>query len=236
MKAMIRFGARRLAGLALCLGGAAAAWAGSVSIPGMGGNVSVPVASLPEVRWQTVIHQEYDFSCGSAAVATLLTYHYEHAVSEDKVFQAMFRHGDQRKIHAEGFSMLDMKRYLDSQGLRSDGFRISLDKLARLGVPAIALVNTKGYRHFVVVRGIQGDRVLLADPAVGSVAISRRTFEQIWNGIVLAARSSLQTARSHFNDERDWRGWPQAPISKGVSRTGLGMFTLTIPGRNELGR
>lgn len=210
--------------------------AGPLRIQGAGGSFSVPVTSLKEARLQTVVRQQYDFSCGSAAVATLLTYHYERPVNEADAFEFMFRTGDQEKIRQEGFSMLDMKRFLDDRGLRSDGFRLSLDRLAEIGVPGIALINTRGYHHFVVVRGMRQGKVLLADPVAGSVAIDRAEFERIWNGVILAARSDVETARRHFNDSRDWRAWPDAPIAQGVDRNGLGMFTLSLPGRNELGR
>jgi predicted double-glycine peptidase len=214
------------------------AWAGniSISIQGTGTTFNIGVPSQAEARWDSVIRQKYDFSCGSAAVATLLTYHYEMPTSEQDVFQAMFRDGDKKKIQTEGFSMLDMKRYLDKRGMRSDGFRMTLDQLSSVGVPGIALVNTRGYRHFVIIRGIDDERVLLGDPAAGDTAISREYFEQIWSGAVLAAREKREIAQRFFNNERDWRTWPSAPTSQGLDRTdGLGMFLLTLPGPNELG-
>lgn len=212
------------------------AQAGMTYINGFAGSFSLPVKSLKEARWDTVIHQQYDFSCGSAAVATLLTYHYDMPVSEADVFKVMYRHGNQDKIRQEGFSMLDMKRFLDSRGLHSDGFRMGLDQLVKIGVPAIVLVNTQGYKHFVVVRGLRDDTILLADPAIGSIAVPREQFEAIWDGTVLAARARIQIARENFNTLRDWEPWPTAPIGEGVDRAGLGMFVLSLPGRNELGR
>src|SRR3546814_9354722 len=74
---------------------------------------SIPVMSLKEKRWTNVVRQQYDFSCGSAAVATLLTYHYEMPTDEARAFEEMFVRGDQAKIQAEGFSMLDIKQFLD---------------------------------------------------------------------------------------------------------------------------
>lgn len=211
-------------------------YAGQVHIHGFAGSFSFPVKSLKEARWDTVIHQQYDFSCGSAAVATLLTYHYEMPVKEATVFETMFQAGNQAKIRNEGFSMLDMKRFLDSRGLHSDGFRMSLDQLIKIGVPAIVLVNTQGYKHFVVVRGMRDNTMLLADPAIGSIAVPREQFEAIWDGTVLAARARIQVARESFNSMRDWEAWPTAPIGAGVDRSGLGMFVLSLPGQNELGR
>ena len=210
--------------------------AGQLRLHAFPGAFSPPVESRSESRWQTVIRQHYDFSCGSAAVATLLSFHYATPTGEDTVFREMYAAGDQDKIRAEGFSMLDMKRFLDRRGLQTDGFRMDLDKLAALQVPGIVLVNTRGYRHFVVVRGVETDRVLLADPAAGNVAIARSEFERIWNGVVLAARGRLDTARAHFNLARDWDDWPRAPLQASGRQTDTGMLLLNLPGRLELGR
>ncbi|RYF14189.1 MAG: peptidase C39, partial [Oxalobacteraceae bacterium] len=40
-------------------------------------NFTAPVTSLIGRRFETVVRQQYDFSCGSAALATLLRYHYD---------------------------------------------------------------------------------------------------------------------------------------------------------------
>ncbi|HET8700950.1 MAG TPA: C39 family peptidase [Nitrococcus sp.] len=226
--------------LALCLIGSLlmtvpAAQAANVHIPGFSGGFSMFAKSLKQARWDTTVHQQYDYSCGSAAVATLLTYHYNMPTPETAVFQAMFRAGDQQKIRTQGFSMLDMKRYLDSRGLHSDGFRMTLNALEKIGVPGITLVNTKGYRHFVVIKGVTATEVVVGDPAAGTTVVPRKLFEQIWNGEVLAARARIITARAHFNTIKDWSVRPQAPLTRGVDRTGLGLFTLTLPGLHEFG-
>lgn len=222
---------------ALDLAAMSASLAGPAAIQGAGGAFSVPVMSLKEKRWTTVVRQQYDFSCGSAAVATLLTYHYEMPIDEAQVFEEMFVRGDQPKIRAEGFSMLDIKQFLDRRGLKSDGFRMPLDKLADIGVPAIVLITTGGYRHFVVIKGIEADRILVADPAFGTTIWPRDRFEAAWGeGIVLAAREGIEVAQANFGDIPDWQIRPKAPIGQGVDRSGLGTFTLTLPGRFEFGR
>src|SRR3546814_9634417 len=103
--------------LAAVVGGAAlnaavtsAILAGPAVIQGAGGFFSIPVMSLKEKRWTNVVRQQYDFSCGSAAVATLLTYHYEMPTDEARAFEEMFVRGDQAKIQAEGFSMLEDRK------------------------------------------------------------------------------------------------------------------------------
>jgi predicted double-glycine peptidase len=177
----------------------------------LAGNVSVPVVSMKEARFVRTLHQQYDFSCGSAAVATLLTHHYGHKVSEAEVFQAMFEHGDRDKIRAEGFSMLDMKRYLDAQGFPTIGVEASLDELANAKVPAIALINENGYAHFVVVKGVRAEDVVIGDPAMGTRVLGRTQFESYrMNNILLVVNERTELAR--FDLAEDWRVRPKAPV------------------------
>ncbi len=197
-----------------------------------GNTFSMPVRTIKQIRQQvafrTTLHQKYDFSCGSAAVATLLTYHYGRPVDEIEVFQWMYASGDQAKIRREGFSLLDMKRYLEHVGYVADGVKVSLDELARVGVPAIALVSDQGYRHFVVVKGLRGSRVMLGDPALGGRIVSREQFESMWvGGIFFAIRSHLDLAR--FNAPADWSAHLAAPVALGVARDSLATFSLGVP-------
>ncbi len=214
--------------------------AGSISIPGLTGSGTflVDVPSKKETRKQTVILQQHDFSCGSAAVATLLTYHYNMPTPEKTVFQAMYKAGNRKKIQAQGFSMLDMKRYLDARGFNAGGFRMTLDQFIKIGVPGITLVNTKGYKHFVVVKGVEGNRVLLGDPAAGTVVVSRETFEGLWNGAVLAARNHIKVARAHFNADNEWHAWPGSPVSNQLTpdSTKSIALPLSLPGTIEIAR
>lgn len=221
-------------GLLVCGLGLNTAFAGNINLSGIGGAFTVPAKSLKELRWDTIERQQYDYSCGSAAVATYLTYHYERPTSESEVFQAMYAVGNQQKIQREGFSMLDMKNYLDGRGYNSDGFRMGLDKLAEIGVPAIALIDVNGYKHFVVIKGVEADRVVIGDPALGSIVVDRPLFESIWNGIVLASRDDMDTGKDYFNQARDWRLRTRAPINDRLDRGGLGVFLFGLPGRQEL--
>ncbi|WP_299234782.1 C39 family peptidase [uncultured Halomonas sp.] len=224
-----------MASLLLTLGSLEAI-AGQVTIANRFGNFQVEAKSLQEKGWDRVVRQEYDFSCGSAAVATLLTYHYQRDTTEAEVFETMIRAGDAEKIQRYGFSMLDMKRYLDGSGLNADGFRISLDDFIRIGVPAITMVNTGGYKHFVVVKGIDADSILVGDPAAGTLVVPREQFEQLWSGTVLGARAEIEVARQHFNHDQDWAVRPESPLSRGVNRSSVGASLLTLPAYNELGR
>ncbi|CAJ0796768.1 hypothetical protein LMG7141_03285 [Ralstonia condita] len=207
--------------------------AGSIDMLGTGGGTySVPVTSMKEARFLRTLHQRYDFSCGSAAVATLLTYQYGYPVSEQAVFQAMYLHGDQEKIRREGFSLLDIKRYLESQGFDADGFEQPLEALDTARLPAIVLLSENGYHHFVVVKGMQDGRVLVGDPAMGTRAIARASFESMWDNHLLFVIHNRE-ASATFNSPSDWRVAPRAPLAEGIDRSGLGNIVIPKHGPSD---
>lgn len=224
---------RRLALLGAALGWSMTAEAADVTLSVPGGFVTLPVTSFAEQRFRGVVRQAHDFSCGSAALATLLTHHYGRPTTEETVFNDMIAHGDRVRIERQGFSMLDMKGYLERNGYDSDGFRADLDALSRAGVPAIAVVTTGGYAHFVVVKGVEGSRVLLADPARGNRVVDRETFQAQWNGILFAITDHIGEGRSTFNTADTWHITPRAPIGIALSSQSLSSFVLALPrGRN----
>ncbi|UGQ48266.1 C39 family peptidase [Massilia endophytica] len=213
----------------LALGGAAQ----SAELPNVtGAAYAVPVTSLKEARYLSTVRQQYDFSCGSAAVATLLTYHYNYPVSEQTAFQQMYLHGDQAKIRQQGFSLLDIKRFLAAHGFMADGFQLPLAKLAEAHYPAIVLVAENGYRHFVVIKGLSEDRVLIGDPSGGTRAIARSAFEAMWqNRLLFVIHGRPGAAR--FNEAADWRVAPRARVEDAIDRESLWRLTLPKLGPND---
>jgi predicted double-glycine peptidase len=210
--------------LAACAAGVAQA--GSVELPTqVGGAYAVGATSMKEARFRATIRQQFDFSCGSAALSTLLTHHYGHAVTEQAVFEEMYRSGDQKKIRREGFSLLDMKRYLEAHGFQADGFEAPLDKLASAGIPAVVLVNESGYNHFVVVKGVLDQRVLIGDPASGTRAVPQAQFHAMWVNQILFVISNAGD-RAKFNSAADWSVAQRAPLAQGIQRDSLSGIVL----------
>ncbi|WP_298270887.1 C39 family peptidase [Geobacter sp.] len=224
---------RQFLGTFAILAASSSAVAATMTVPGGNGDFTVKVMSMQERRFRSTIRQQNDFSCGSAALATLLTYHYEDKVSEQQVFDAMFDAGDQERIRREGFSMLDMKKYLEANGYGANGYKIDLPKLAKIGVPAIALINHNGYKHFVVVKGVTAKEVLLGDPSLGTRTVQRPEFEKMWNGLVFIVLNKKNVAQHHFNNEKEWRVREKAPLGMALSPSELANMTLFLPGRND---
>jgi len=144
-----------------------------------------PVRSLYEQRQEHVFLQQYDLSCGAAALATILNYQHGEPVDERQVAiglisRDLYLANPDILRRREGFSLLDMNRYarqLDYDGNAVGGISFE-DLVAR--APAIVPVNLYGYSHFVVFRGTLGSNVLLADPAFGNRTLAAQPFIDAW--------------------------------------------------------
>jgi len=183
-----------------------------------GGGFGVEMATMLDRRFYSVVRQRYDFSCGSAALATLMRYHYGIQVDEQATFAGMWDKGDQEAIRKSGFSLLDMKRYLGAHKLDTQGFKVTLDQIGKTGVPGIALTVTRGYRHFVVIKGVSATEVLVGDPSRGMVRYSREQFGKIWDGLFFVITSARHVGEASFNRAAQWRVVGRPPIGGAQSR------------------
>ena len=153
---------------------------------GVGNSVArEPVTSFLELREKNVVLQEWDLSCGAAALTTLLRYQHGVDVTEKEVATELIG----RKEYLEnpellkikqGFSLLDLKRYVDKRGFLGEGYGgLTMENLIALA-PVLIPINLDGYNHFVIFRGVAGKRVLVADPAWGNRVMKKDTFLQSW--------------------------------------------------------
>ena len=160
-----------------------------------------PVQSLLEIRQNRVVVQQWDLSCGAAALATILKYQHGDPVTEKEV--AIGRMGRPEYIenpsvvtYRQGFSLLDLKRFVDERGYNGVGLgHLDVDDLVEYA-PIIVPISVHAYRHFVVFRGILNDRVLLADPAFGNRKMSRSRFEKAWLALPEVGRVGFYVERT----------------------------------------
>ena len=148
-----------------------------------------PVQSVLEIRHDRVIIQKWDLSCGAAALATVMYYQFDEPVTEKEIAHALMRrteyieHPELIQLR-EGFSFLDLKRYLQTYRGRSlykgEGLgQLELSDLIERA-PVMVPVNALGYNHFVVFRGVMANRVLVADPAWGNRTMTIDKFQRMW--------------------------------------------------------
>ncbi len=176
------------AGVVWCLLRTSSVMAGEVRVAmgsyGTGTTLVLPVASAKEVKERGVILQRLDYSCGSAALATLFTSYLNQPYSESEIIDFIVRTGNMQKIIVRrGFSLLDLKRFAEAHGISATGYALDYDSLLDFKCPVLLPLyqaETK-MRHFVIFRGATEDRVFLADPALGRRTMMRSEFERMWN-------------------------------------------------------
>ncbi|MGH7116612.1 MAG: C39 family peptidase [Stellaceae bacterium] len=144
-----------------------------------------PVRSLLEMRHHDVVIQSWDLSCGAAALATLLRYEWGDPVTEKQIARGLMGRKEyvrdpQLVQIREGFSLLDLKRYVQEHGFKGEGLgKLEFSDLVE-NAPIMVPVDALGYNHFVIFRGVLGDRVLLADPAWGNRTMTIDKFQRMW--------------------------------------------------------
>jgi uncharacterized protein len=159
------------------------------------------VKSLLEMRRENVVMQKWDLSCGAAALTTLLNFQHHDMVTEKEVATALMGREEYIKNPLlvnirQGFSLLDLKRYADTRGYEGIGYgKLTLDSLVKKA-PIIVPLNLLGYNHFVVFRGIKGNRVLLADPAWGNRTLLVEQFEKAWINFPQMGKVGFAVART----------------------------------------
>lgn len=160
--------------------------AATLTIPAGGVRLTKSAVSLKDMRNGRLVRQGWDISCGAAALSTILQYHYRHKVTEAGIVVSILKNTDPSRVRARGgFSLLDLKRFVEALGYQGKGYGgLTLKDLNDFKMPGIIAVRIRGLDHFVVFRGQIGDRVLLGDPAFGNLTMPEEQFLEIWpNGI-----------------------------------------------------
>ncbi len=149
-------------------------------------DVVVRVEPLKSKQFRNVVRQAYDYSCGSAALTTILDYYLGRNFQERQVMEGLLQFGEtERIIQRRGFSFLDMKRLVTALGHPSGGFKAELSDLIELKHPAIAPIEYAGFKHFVVIKAVVDGHVFVADPALGNISFTLRRFSEIWDNNTL---------------------------------------------------
>jgi uncharacterized protein len=141
------------------------------------------VRSFLEIRQERVVLQEWDLSCGAASLATILAFQHGDPIPEREIAMAMLRATEAELVKQRlGFSLLDLKRFLESRGYAGDGYgEVGLADLVTLA-PAIVPIRVQAFDHFVVFRGLAAGRAVLADSAYGNRTMLVSRFLEVWRG------------------------------------------------------
>lgn len=145
------------------------------------------VTPMTEYRDDCTVKQEFDYSCGSAALGTLLNYYLGENFSEKQIIQGLMAYGDKEQIkQLRAFSFWDMQQFVTRLGYTSGGYNASFSDLEDPEIwPCIVPIEIFGYRHFVVLKGIYKGHVFVADPWRGNSSFPVPQFQAMWYSNIL---------------------------------------------------
>lgn len=196
---------------------------------------------MKTLRDENVVRQRFDFSCGAAALATLLQYGFGEGVTEREILAQLFDLlSDQEKtaVRSTGFSLLHLQRVAEARGYQAAGFRLDPEQLAALSGPVIVFIEPHGYKHFAVLRAVREGRVYLADPARGNIRLPAYTFLDGWlqpdsKGIIFAVepRTGLPQSRMPLTLTRP--GFPQPEMMTAREMVTVGNLLSGSPIRSR---
>ncbi len=147
---------------------------------------AVTIKPAVEDQFRGIVRQAYDYSCGSAALTTLLNGYGGLSLTEQQTMSGLLQYGEyQRIIERRSFSLLDMKRFVTALGLNSGGYRGKFSDLIELKQPAIVPITYAGFKHFVVYKAYKDGRVYVADPALGNISFDEVRFKEVWDNNTL---------------------------------------------------
>jgi len=178
---------------------------------------SVKIKPALQDQFRGIVRQAYDYSCGSAALTTLLNGYVGTQLNEQQIMNGLLEYGERDKIiERRSFSLLDMKRFVNALGLDSGGYRGEFEDLVKQGQPAIVPISYAGFKHFVIYKGYKDGRVYIADPALGNISFDQERFKQIWENNTLFLINIAPEKRQNFLalKEADLRHVDDATINR----------------------
>ena len=118
--------------------------------------------------------QSTDYSCGPAALATVLQNMGINVTEQElKVLAG---------TDVSGTSMHGLAQAARSKGLNATGMRLSIDELRP---DMIVHVINDGTPHYSVIKEVTNESVRLADPSLGNIELTREKFSEVYSGYAL---------------------------------------------------
>lgn len=144
---------------------------------------SIDAKSWKDKQTERVVMQERDYSCGAAALATLLKYHWGDEVTETQVLVEVVKlltADELRERVQNGLSLTDLRRAAVKMNYQATIGKLEFDKLKETKIPLVVGIVINNFDHFVVYRGSDDTYVYLADPARGNVRVPAQEFVRQW--------------------------------------------------------
>jgi predicted double-glycine peptidase len=115
-----------------------------------------------------IVEQSHDYSCGTAALATLM-----HGIGNSQVTEeALIKSIDPNHAKDKGYSLRELESAAVKQGYMAGFRKISKTELPKAKLPVVLLIGKNSdFPHYVVLKGVVNNIAFLADPMRGNIRI-----------------------------------------------------------------
>lgn len=140
-------------------------------------------------KFDGVIGQTADFTCGAASVATILTFYWNRPTSEIEVLNLIrSRYTDEqwKSREGNGVSFDDLIFAAGKLRFEAAGAELSIDDLPKLAAPVILHLDKGKFQHFSVLRKAASDVFYMADSIVGQIVLTQADLRSQYTGKALA--------------------------------------------------
>ena len=145
----------------------------------------VPIPILPKASTEgeinnfnkyPIILQQSEEDCGAACLASIAKYH-GRTLRINRIRETI---GTNQK----GTTLLGLKQGADTIGFNARSVKANPEILKQIDrAPLPAIIHWQGY-HWVVLYGKQGDKYVIADPAIGIRFLSEKELAEAWEDLV----------------------------------------------------
>ena len=168
-----------------CVVGLMTFWCACASV------LAQPPKSLPV----TLTRQQAGFDCGSASLATLLSFYTDRAVEPDDLVRSQsFTTDEWQRVRREGFSLSQLADMAAALKVKPSVTWLPSRALLSVPLPVLVYLRLPTGPHFSVLTGIAGQRVTLADPTQGALMWTLNQFLRAWapdgQGLLLSVKGA----------------------------------------------
>lgn len=143
----------------------------------------------------TLIRQQTEFDCGSAALATLLSFYADEEVEPARLIGARPWASDEwQGVQRDGFSLSQLAEMAAALNVQTSVLWLPIRSLSSIQLPVLVYLPLPSGPHFSVLTGIAGEHVTLADPSQGALLWTLGQFLSAWapegEGALLLVRAA----------------------------------------------
>jgi len=129
---------------------------------------------IPDLNTTGIVMQTTNYTCGPAALATVLNNMGINATEQELANLA--------GTDENGTTMYGLSEAVKAKGLNAIGMKLSIDDLKPKN---IVFITANGEPHYSVVREVTNESVKLADPSLGNIEMSKEKFAEVYSGNAL---------------------------------------------------